>query len=80
MLVPQHFELMQHGCIVHLVARGLWVIGPEDETMAAIQVTDVGHINQGEGILPIAEIRWFGDFNLLHHATSSPLRSFGSFL
>ena len=60
MLVAQDFELVQHGGIIHLVARRLRVVCAEDKTMAAIQVADIGHIDQGVGILFLAKICRFG--------------------
>ncbi|RTZ66383.1 MAG: hypothetical protein DSZ34_01085 [Gammaproteobacteria bacterium] len=49
-----------NGGIIHLVPRRLRVVGAEDKAMAAIQVADIGHTDQGVEILFIVKICRFG--------------------
>ncbi|MDP6621289.1 MAG: phage tail tape measure protein [Alphaproteobacteria bacterium] len=65
-------QLVQHGGVVHLVPRRLRVVGPEDETMAALQVADIGHVDLGVGVLSFAKVRRIGHLRLFSHRCQAP--------
>src|SRR5208283_3044311 len=56
-LVAQHAQLMEHGRVVHFVSREVGVAGAVNETVAAFEVADVGHIDQRRTKLATAEVR-----------------------
>src|SRR5208337_3255183 len=56
-LVAQHTQLMEHGRVVHLVAREVRIAGTVNEAVAAFEVADVGHIDQRPTKLAPAEVR-----------------------
>jgi hypothetical protein len=48
---------MEHGRVVHLVAREVGIAGAVNEAVAAFEVADVGHIDQRRTKLAPAEVR-----------------------